>query len=102
MYLITRQDVENILNTPNNIGDNNERLLINNVDYYQTAFVHKSYLIDYNQQILIPKKSYETLEFLGDALLGYIVTKYIVERFPEDDEGFLTKLRSRLVKDTML
>ena len=44
----------------------------------------------------------ETLEFLGDSVLGVIVAKYLFERFSEEDEGFLTKMRSKLVRGEML
>jgi ribonuclease-3 len=43
------------------------------------------------------KESNERLEFLGDAILGAIVAKYLFEKFPGKDEGFLTKMRSKIV-----
>ena len=46
------------------------------------------------------KESYETMEFLGDALLGSVVSTYLYKRYVghfEIDEGFLTKLKIRLV-----
>lgn len=42
-------------------------------------------------------QSYERLEFLGDAILGAVVAEYLYERFPEEMEGFLTDMRSKLV-----
>ena len=41
--------------------------------------------------------SYERLEFLGDAILGAVVTEYLYQEFPDQMEGFLTALRSRII-----
>jgi len=43
------------------------------------------------------KTSNERLEFLGDALLNTIVAEHLFRRFPYKDEGFLTKMRSKVV-----
>ncbi len=43
------------------------------------------------------KTSNERLEFLGDALLNVIVAEHLFRRFPYKDEGFLTKMRSKVV-----
>ena len=45
-----------------------------------------------------PGESNERLEFLGDAVLELCVTQEVYRRYPEADEGLLTKVRSRLVK----
>ena len=47
-------------------------------------------------------KSYERLEFLGDAVLGLVTASYLFERYPEADEGFLTQMRVKLVNGKML
>src|SRR5437879_12050090 len=44
----------------------------------------------------------ERLEFLGDAVLGLIATEYLIHRFPDWNEGTLSKSRSRLVNDGSL
>jgi ribonuclease III len=44
----------------------------------------------------------ERLEFLGDAVLGLVVAQALFERFPDADEGTLSRLRSRLVSATPL
>ncbi len=44
----------------------------------------------------------ERLEFLGDALLGLIISDYLYRRFPESNEGGLTRLRASMVKEATL
>src|SRR5262245_14876530 len=39
----------------------------------------------------------QRLEFLGDAVLGFCASELLYNRFPEADEGLLTRLRARLV-----
>jgi ribonuclease-3 len=46
--------------------------------------------------------SYERLEFLGDAILGMIVARYLYERYPDQNEGFLSKMRTKIVNGKML
>ncbi|MEO1021825.1 MAG: ribonuclease III [Bacteroidota bacterium] len=46
--------------------------------------------------------SYERLEFLGDSVLDLITAEILFERYPEKDEGFLTKLRAKLVRGETL
>ncbi len=45
---------------------------------------------------------YERQEFLGDALLGWVIAEYLYERFPDAPEGDLTRLRAHLVCRNML
>lgn len=40
----------------------------------------------------------ERLEYLGDAVLGTIIAEYLFQKYPSADEGFLTKMRSKIVK----
>jgi dsRNA-specific ribonuclease len=42
------------------------------------------------------KKSYERLEFLGDSIIHYILGDYLFHRFVDDDEGLMTKIRTKL------
>ena len=59
------------------------------------ALVHSSYC---NEHGLDPSQSYERLEFLGDAVLELAVSTELYLRFPDADEGELTKIRSSLVR----
>jgi ribonuclease-3 len=44
----------------------------------------------------------ERLEFLGDAVLKLIITKYLFDKYPKAQEGILTKYRAKLISDKML
>lgn len=70
-----------------------------NAILYDQAFTHKSIV---NEQQESEKVSNERLEFLGDAILGSIVAEYFFQKFPFEDEGFLTKIRSKLVSRNFL
>ena len=60
---------------------------------FKTAFYHKSM----NNET--PNKATnERLEYLGDAILSTVVAEYLFKRYPNKDEGFLTKMRSKIVK----
>lgn len=72
---------------------------IENPFIYVQALRHRSTLVEND---FGPTDSYERLEFLGDAVLDLIVTEIIFDLFPEKDEGFLTKLRAKLVKGDTL
>lgn len=63
------------------------------VSIFRQAFMHKSVDV---------KNSYERLEHLGDAVLGCIVSGYLYARYPTQNEGFLTRMRTKLVNSTML
>lgn len=59
------------------------------------ALTHRSYLNENPESIL---EDNERLEFLGDAVLDFVVGAYLYHRFPEMDEGDLTSLRAALVR----
>ncbi len=65
----------------------------------QRALTHRSYL---NENPDLPWLDNERLEFLGDAVLGFLTADYLYHRFPEMREGELTLLRSALVRGQML
>lgn len=102
--LITKERVEAILNVLSPIGDNSTRLQIKSLAPYQKAFVHKSYLTmpDPALKGFAPPDSNERSEFLGDKFLGAVVAYYLYQRYPQEQEGFLTKVLSRIVRSSML
>jgi ribonuclease-3 len=91
-----------------------ENIKIKNINLYRVAFVHKSYCTMKNHDfdksnancpsdsLPLQDMSYERLEFLGDALLGMIVASYLYNRFPDQNEGFLSKIRTKIVNGKML
>ena len=118
--LISKKEVEDILNYFGGINDNGEHLEINNLEYYQRAFVHESY---YQTQLQIQsqsqsmqgsldeqpvyinylsKESNERLEYLGDHILKATLGRYLYQRFGTEREGFLTRLKIKIEKCSML
>lgn len=64
-----------------------------NLGVFKTAFYHKSMSNETPN-----KPTNERLEYLGDAVLSTIVAEYLFNKYPYKDEGFLTKMRSKIVK----
>lgn len=60
------------------------------LDIYQEAFSLKS-------SSLRTAKNYERLEFLGDSILGSIISCYLFEHYPQANEGYLTQMKSKIV-----
>ena len=80
---------------------------INNIDIYIQSLTHKSYIKKqyYNKNKNLSKdddtlelqdNSNERLEFLGDTIIKAIIGHYLYERYPEEDEGFMTKLKTKI------
>ncbi len=65
---------------------------------YKRALRHRSALRKADADL----RSNQRLEFLGDAILGLIVAEHLYQRFPDADEGFLTKTRAKLVNGRSL
>lgn len=69
-----------------------------NKNYYIQALVHRSFL-EHNESL---EYSNERLEFLGDSVLNLIIGEFLFTKFPEEDEGFLTKVRAKMVNRNAL
>lgn len=61
---------------------------------YNKAFTHRSMNIKDDKGNAI---NYERLEFVGDAMLSAVIAAYLFEKVPQGDEGYLTKMRSKVV-----
>jgi ribonuclease-3 len=96
---VTREDLQKILG-----------MKVKNISYYQRALVHKSIHKAVKRYVPTPEKPLqeyltqhnERLEFLGDSVLGLIIAHYLFNRFPDCDEGFLTKMKTKLVNSSQL
>ncbi len=64
------------------------------IGIYKKAFLHRS--LNKRDEKGNPM-NYERLEFLGDAMLGTVISKHLYNEVPEGDEGYLTKMRSKIV-----
>lgn len=70
-----------------------------NLRIYEIAFIHRS------ASFTLPdgkRVNNERLEYLGDAVLDAILSDYLFEKFPDASEGFMTKIRSRIVNREVL
>ncbi|HOZ73769.1 MAG TPA: ribonuclease III [Flavobacterium sp.] len=65
-----------------------------NLDFYKKAFTHRSAnKVDEKGNPI----NYERLEFLGDAMLSSVIAAHLFNKAPAGDEGYLTKMRSKIV-----
>ena len=64
-------------------------------EYLEQALTHRSVTPE-------PRKNYERLEFLGDAVIDIIISRELMRHYPEGDEGLLTKKRAALVQQSFL
>lgn len=113
--LITPEYITTLLK---NYGIN---IKVNNLNIFQEAMIHLSYLVRNEEfyknnktkayqiqsseiepldatlsAIPLQNKSYERLEFLGDAIIHSILAEYLFRRYSYADEGFMTKLRTKI------
>ena len=69
--------------------------LPNNISFYEEALVHKS---SSGKNLVGGYRNNERLEFLGDAILDAIIADIVFKKFKNQNEGFLTNTRSKIVK----
>lgn len=67
--------------------------LFKNEELFLQALTHKSWVNEHKNE----RGSNERLEFLGDAVLEFVVSSELFSRFPDKEEGYLTALRANLV-----
>ena len=117
-FYITKEIIQSILekgNVHNEISD---------LSIWQKAFIHKSYYMnndfkknekffgcieaininspEYKHIMPLQKDSNEVIEWLGDGIIQSVVAIYLYKRYNTQREGFLTKIRSKLVKTETL
>ena len=109
--LFNKEDLEIIFkkyNIDNYLSDKND------INTYRKAFVHNSYCTRKNENFkeaneecpegVLPLQefSYERMEYLGDSLLNIATSHYLFERYPYEEEGFLARMKTKLVNGNML
>lgn len=115
--LISQRDIEHIFSRFNFTHN------ICNLETFQIAMTHKSYIktVQINDKVIktfkevepidpkyinkcipLQDKCYETLEFLGDAVIHHVFADYLYRRYKGKDQGFLTILRIKLEKGSTL
>lgn len=65
-----------------------------NLEFYETAFTHRSLGLRDSEG---NGQNYERLEFLGDSMLSSVIASYLYREVPSGNEGYLTKMRSKVV-----
>lgn len=68
--------------------------IFENKDLLAQAFIHRSFV---NEHRHLGHSHNERLEFLGDAVLGLVISDFLYHRFPDSQEGPLSQIRSQLV-----
>lgn len=86
--VVSRAEIEALVGMP--VGE---------IGLYEQALRHRSILRGEPNTHLL---SNERLEFLGDSVLGFITADHLYHQFPERDEGFLTRLRAKIVNGQAL
>jgi ribonuclease-3 len=106
--LITQEEIIQILNRYNVRIDK-----INHIEYFHQSFTHKSYIKKdiFTDEILkcariemnnpknlmeLRNDSYERLEYFGDRVVKIVVSFYLFNRYPQEDEGFMTRLQTKI------
>lgn len=95
--VIDKPQVLSIINKYTNIEINIQHLY-----YYQRAFAKDCFIEEEYNNKSIPEmfeKSNQTLEIVGDSVIGTVVVEYLEERFPREREGFINLLKVHIVKN---
>lgn len=107
--LVMEDDINKILHEYSS-----SRVSVKDINIYRKACVHRSYCTRKNENFMVgntqcprgciplQEESNERLEFLGDAVVNLVVGKYLFNRYPDENEGFMTRIRTKLVNGTML
>ena len=88
--MITKEIIENIVGFE-----------IKNELLFQNAFIHKSALKE-EQYKNIFFQSNERLEFIGDSVLSLVVCEFLYNRYPHENEGFMTRIKTKIVSGKKL
>jgi ribonuclease-3 len=70
---------------------------VRRLELYQEALIHKSAV----KYLNVPQSN-ERLEFMGDSVINMVIAKYLYTKYPNENEGFLTKVRTRIVSGKCL
>ena len=97
MVIIGYMEDNTIVETPQELMER-LHLKFNDVLLLARAMTHRSYLNEHPEAL----EDNERLEFLGDAILDFLVGEWLYNRFPEMEEGELTQMRSALVQTNQL
>ena len=113
-----RYNPKNVMLQPEDLRDLLTRFGVDapytDINIYRRAFVNRSYCTKKNENYVngnvrcppgclpLQEESNERLEYLGDAILNKTIAMYIFHRFPKDNEGFLTVMRTKLVNGVQL
>lgn len=117
-------NINNVLATEENIMElletNSVKVdKINHLHFFHQAFTHKSYIEKdiFPEEVLIAAKnelgnppkllelrkaSYERLEYFGDRVVKLVTSMYLFYRYPNEDEGFMTRLQTKIEDKTNL
>jgi len=107
--LITKDIIEGLVNK----YASGTTIQVKSLELFQQAFIHKDLCSEKNnfndpadEDCVMSTSSFseyggrsnERLEFIGDSIVGAVVAEYLFDTFPHKDEGFLTRIRSKIVR----
>ena len=96
------------------LSEYSDTVRVRDINVYRKAFVHRSYCTRKNENFVngntqcpqnclpLQEESNERLEFMGDAVVNLVVGRYLFNRYPDENEGFMTRIRTKLVNGVML